>query len=418
MRARAAVAWGCGAVAFSGLAGVLLLALLRPAGDLAGTAEAVGFAAVFALFAAMGILLSVRRGDNPIGMIFAAAGAGMALAVFAGSYGESRPGLPGALWALWLGDWTGLLAVGLIPLILLLFPDGTLPSPRWRVLAWVAVIAGPFTALGTALTPGRLSEGTGPPNPLEVAAVGDIPVLAEGGIGWWFLLVAFLGAGAALVVRFRRSRGVRRQQLKWLAFSAALVAVAWLAVVVFWESTEEGSFSVYLLLVPAFASLPVATATAILRYRLYDIDVIINRTLVYGTLTALVTVTYVLTVLVLQRMLTPFTAGSRLAVVGSTLTVATLFRPARVRVQRFVDRRFYRARYDAARTLEGFGERVRTAVDLDTLVAELISAASAAMHPTRVAVWLHTSRKPSQRRARVAEAHPDRTVIAGPTRVS
>jgi hypothetical protein len=205
--------------------------------------------------------------------------------------------------------------------------------------------------------------------------------------GFITLFFTILFGAAAIVVRFRRATGEERLQLKWFASAGALFALACIAYIVPFSPLPSDTAGQALILL-AFAGIPVAAGVAILRYRLYDIDVVINRTLVYGGVTATLAAAYLGTVLLLQLALSPLTEESDLAVAGSTLAVAALFRPARAWIQRFVDRRFYRSRYDAARTLEAFGARVRNEVDLDKLGGELRTVVAETMRPSGVSIWL------------------------------
>jgi hypothetical protein len=202
------------------------------------------------------------------------------------------------------------------------------------------------------------------------------------------LFLAILLGAVALVARFRRSRGDERQQLKWFAGAGALFALACVIAVSPWFGSSDTTGQLLILL--AFAAIPIAAGVAILKYRLYDIDLVIRRTLVYGVLTAVLVAAYLGGVLLLQLALSPLTEQSDLAIAGSTLAVAALFRPARRRVQALVDRRFYRRRYDAARTLESFGARLRAEVELDSMSAELRSVVSETMQPVHISLWLRT----------------------------
>jgi len=198
-----------------------------------------------------------------------------------------------------------------------------------------------------------------------------------------FLGPAAILCGAAFVHRFRSSRGALRQQLKWMAYAATIVVVANVFLpVTFGRKPLEIANQL------SFLAVPVAAAIAILRYRLYDIDVLINRTLVYGSLTLMLGLVYVVTVLASQQVLRGLTGGSDIAVAGSTLLVVALFQPIRTRVQEIVDRRFYRARYDAARTIDAFSAQLRNDVELDSVRADLISVIHDTMHPAHASVWL------------------------------
>jgi hypothetical protein len=341
-------------------------------------ASSAAFITVFALFGGLGMLLATRRPDNPIGPLFAFAGAFMTAGSLLGVYAEA--GLPGRIWALWLSEWVPFLAIPLVPLILLLFPDGNLLSPRWRLVAWSAALSAPWLALGTAITPGDIAD-TGVVNPLGVEAIASEELLEEGGVGWLLLLLAFVGSAVSLVLRFRRSRGLQRQQMKGLALAALLLGGAWVAVSSLWTTLGE---AVYLVLIPGFAALPVATALAILRYRLYDIDRIINRTLVYGAVTTMLGAAYAVIVTVAGTVL----QGSDVVTAAATLTVAALFQPLRRRTQGFIDRHFYRRKYDAAKTVDSFSSRLRDEVDLETMRADLLSVVQETMQPRRVSLWL------------------------------
>ena len=220
-------------------------------------------------------------------------------------------------------------------------------------------------------------------NPLSVPALG-VPAGIAIPASALILVLGLLTGTGSLVGRFRRARGVERQQLRWLAFGAALAAVALLVALVALP-TPTGDDVFQLALGVCFALLPLATGAAILRYRLYDIDRIISRTVAYGLLTLVLGGGYAAVALVLGQLVG---RDSSLAVAGATLAVAALFQPARRRVQQAVDRRFNRRRHDAARIIEGFGARLRDEIDLDTLTAEVLAVADQTMQPTRSSLWL------------------------------
>ena len=279
--------------------------------------------------------------------------------------------------------------------LILLYPDGHLPSPRWRPVAWLsAVTVGALTVV-LLLSPGQLEAGPVPSvsNPLALEWARSVLEIALA-----ILLPAFalciLASATGLVWRFRGSRGVERQQLKWLATAGALVASLFVvniiaSILTSASGREPGWLTVldhagFLL----FALLPISIGIAILRHGLYGIDVIINRALVYGSLTAVLAGAYLGSVLLLQLVLNPVTRQSELAVAGSTLAVAALFRPVRARIQGTVDRRFYRSRYDTARTLATFGRRLRYELDLDAVGADLRAAVHETVLPAHVSLWL------------------------------
>jgi hypothetical protein len=270
---------------------------------------------------------------------------------------------------------------------LLLFPDGRLPSRRWRLIPWLAgvgiVALSAFVGLSTE---GERWRAEGDPSDHDIGAFVAILGLLGAAV-----VPALIGSVASVVVRFRHSAGVERLQLKWLTYGGGIAAVVlFVAGTAFDEQAGTG-----VVIAAALASIPLWIGIAILRYRLYDIDVVINRTLVYGALTATLAGVYIGSVLLLQLALRPLTESSNLAIAGSTLAVAALFRPARTRIQEAVDRRFYRRRYDAARTLARLGSHLRDEVDLDALGSALRSVVTDTMQPAHVSLWL---RVPEARR--------------------
>ncbi len=354
-------------------------------------------------YAIVGTLIASRHPANPIGWILLAIALSFALSFFGEAYAasESNPGLELVVWLSAWGWWVWLMLAAIF--LPLLFPDGRLLSRRWRPVAWLGAAALGSSILSEALRPGDLDldSAVAIANPLGVGgAAADVVALLED-LGNVLAAVAFLLAAASLVIRFRRSDGVERLQLKWFAY-VGLIALAGLAVAMVQvlggtqPGEESGSSLVDVLgvvgwgtaLLSIVIGIPVATGVAILRHRLYDVDVVIKRTLVYGALTATLLAAYLGSVLLLQLALSPLTEESDLAIAGSTLAVAALFRPARRRIQAAVDRRFFRRRYDAARTLERFGARLRDEVDLDSLNGELRAVVADTMQPAHVSLWL------------------------------
>jgi hypothetical protein len=357
------------------------------------------FGIVYLLFSTVGALIASRHPRNPIGWLFLLAGVGAELedallgwATYA--LLEAPAALPGGALAGLLADlvWLPTLVVS-TTLLFLLFPDGRLPSPRWRPLAWLAVALGLVFPFGTALVPGDLYFFPGVTNPLAVEALEPLTRRLVD-VADLVILPTAIASMLALVLRFRRSSGIERQQLKWLVYSAAvfgavvpfLVILSELGVRLAGIPVSDVLFAVCL------AALPVAVGMAILRRRLYDIDVVVKRTLVYGALTATLVGAYLGSVLLLGLALSPLTEDSKLAVAASTLAVAALFRPARTRIQAAVDRRFYRRSYDAARTLEAFSGRLRDQLDLEALGADLRAVVSETMQPAHVSLWLRSHR--------------------------
>jgi hypothetical protein len=354
--------------------------------------EVAGGVLLAVAFPLVGALVASRRPANPLGWIFCGIGLAEGLVTAAWEYGtyalRTRPGsLPGGEVASWFGVWTWAVGVGLlVTYALLLFPDGRPPSPRWRPVAWLsalplAIFCGPVAAAAWPLRGPALLDpaGEGPSLPAAVEVVG--------GLAFPLMLVCGAACVGSLVVRFRRSRGVERQQLKWFVYAAAVTLGG--LVVTETAPIPEGSVPDDLLAVAGLVvipSVPVAAGIAILRYRLYEIDRIVNRTLVYATLTALLAGVYAAGALWLPRLLG--LDESQLVVAAATLAVAALFQPARRRVQATVDRRFNRARYDAARTVDAFSARLRDQVELASLSTELLAVVDQTVQPTRSSLWL------------------------------
>jgi hypothetical protein len=294
-----------------------------------------------------------------------------------------------------LGDLCWELSWALLAVLLLLFPTGRLPSRRWRPVAWAAWAVLVLAALAAPFVPGPVAAGL-PPNPIAIPLLAGVLRLAAGAAGV-VLAGVILASVVSLIVRFRRARGAERQQLKWFAYGAALVFVLPVASVV---GVHLPGPAGRLLPTAIFSAVPVAIGIAVLRYRLYDIDRLINRSVVYGSLTVLLGGVYAGLVFALSQLLNPADQQSELAVAASTLVVAALFQPARRRIQGLVDRRFNRRRYDAARTVGAFSTRLRDQVDLDTLSAELLAVVDKTVQPNQVSLWLRPTPAHSERPAR------------------
>jgi hypothetical protein len=353
----------------------------------------------------VGALIASRRPENAIGKTFCAIGLTLALASTASGYADyglygKGDALPAPELAAWLSVWLHLLVLFAAPcLLFLLFPDGRSPSARWRLVVWLVAVTGVGVFVTQAFSPGELDEYTYPGlvNPLGVGGgAGDVLTAIED-FGNGLLPIAVFLSICALIARFWRSSGRERLQLKWVVYTAALTATSFLASFVFPDAVPQAvEDAVFLLGVAAFAAIPVAAGIAILRHRLYDIDVLINRTLVYGVLTATLVLVYVASVASLQQLFRALTGQeSQLAVVASTLAIAALFGPLRRRVQSFIDRRFYRKKYDAAKVLEAFGVRLRDETDLDALSGDLVAVVRETVRPSHASLWL---REPEERR--------------------
>ena len=386
-RAARLLAWSLFAAVVVTMLGVVgLVASGRPADDLF-ILLAIGYPLV-------GAMVASRQPHNAVGWLLLVIGLALALGALCDTNIRSASAPLFALSA-WASQWIWHVWLGVAGFFLpLLFPTGRLISRRWRPVLWFGIAALLAQVLGAAFQPGPL-EIESPrslENPLGIEAAG---VVSDAGTV--LAAVAYLLAAASLVVRFRRARGTERQQLKWFAY-VALFAVAGLALATssVLSGAEEGEQAAgwaqvvgpvgwFTALTAIVIGVPVATGMAILRHRLYDIDVVIRRTLVYAALTATLVASYVGTVLLLQLVLSP---GSDFAIAASTLAVAALFRPAATRIQRLVDRRFYRRKYDAALTIEAFGARLRNEVELDALSAELRDVVRETMQPAHASLWL------------------------------
>jgi hypothetical protein len=348
--------------------------------------RAVIFPLCLTLSAVVGGLVASRRPANPVGWVFLGIGGCMAITVVAAEY--ATYGLAGAQAMAWLQSWLWVPGVMLLFCFLpLYFPDGRLVSRRWRWVVRLALISCVTGAALFALSPGEIPY-MGVDNPLGIEALRPASDLLETiYLAWYFLL--WFASAASLVARFRRSGSTERQQIKWLAFAASAVPV-WFLTNAPIEAAVPNLFQVVDALIFS-ALIPVAAGVAILRYRLYDIDVAINRTLVYGSLTATLVAVYFGGIVVLQRVFVVLTGErSTLAIVASTLLIAALFNPLRRRIQWFIDRRFYRRKYDARKTLEAFSFRLRDETDLETLNGDLVGVVRETMQPAHASLWLRS----------------------------
>ena len=359
------------------------------------------------VFSTVGALVASRRPENAIGWIFCVLGITLGAAFSAQFYADYslivRPGsLPGGEVAIWSLSWTAPVLSAAPTFVLLLFPDSRLLSRRWRPVAWLAVGAAAVSVVGLAFQPGTLDEDyPSVTNPFGIGGrVGEVLDLMSS-VGAALATVALLLSLLSMVLRFWRSRGEERQQIKWIAYAGAIIITAFLLTEVI---SGRGLISDLIWAAGFVALVGLPIAVGILKYRLYDIDVVINRTLVYGSLTVALALTYSGSVALLQYLLRTLTAQeTQLAVVASTLAIAALFQPLRRRIQEVIDRRLYRRKYDAAKTLEAFGGRLREETDLDRLGDELVEVARETMQPEHVSLWLKPAHM-AQSRARPGAA--------------
>jgi hypothetical protein len=367
--------------------------------------------------AAVGAVLASRRPAHPVGWLLLGVGLGLALNILVERYVKYgllvRPGsLPAARYLVGFTYVTIFLWLSCAGFVLLLTPTGSLPSPRWRWWARVAAAAPVVTVLLGVVQPDPLAPDYYG-NPLAVPALARV-LIVPGVAGIVVVFASLLVGAGSLVGRFRRARGVERQQLRWLAVAAACASVLLLVALVaaFVLGNDVVVLAASTLCV---ALLPLATGAAILRYRLYDIDRVLSRTLAYGLLTMLLGGGYAGVVLLLGQLFGGIgDQPPSWAVAAATLAVAAAFRPARRRVQRAVDRRFNRRRYDAARTIQDFSTRLRQQVDLDSLTGELLGVVEQTMQPTIVSLWLRpsVSASPDQRGAGPSRAAPPPAVAS------
>lgn len=342
----------------------------------------------------IGWLVASRRPDHPIGWILLVVGLSQGLNAYVGAYATyGLIAVPGSLPLADVASWVSTLAwspgfLGLI-LLVLVFPDGRLPTPRWRPVVWLLAVGmlalAPLSIADWPYRGSGLLEGAGPDLSLD-------PFLSAAdtlqNAGFVLVMVAAVAALASVLVRYRRSRGTERQQVRWFAWAAAGEVGALILISILQLPTPAAA----LVSILALPLVPIAVGVAILRYRLYEIDRIISRTIGYGLVTGVLVAAYAALTLLLSGPFGAITGGGPLAVALSTLAVAALFQPLRRRIQRVVDRRFDRARYDGERTSAAFGGRLRDEVDLSTVTADLDATVRRVLAPDDVTVWLRGSR--------------------------
>jgi hypothetical protein len=357
--------------------------------------EAVGISLAALSFATAGAILVSRLPGNLIGWLLAAGGfcfAGGSGATGLADYGLTvHPGsLPGAIWFAWLSQWIWAPFIGSVVVLALVYPSGRLLSARWRPVAWAAVLIIALLTLGGAF--GAWPTGMFPvQNPLQIVGAAPGPMDVVNLLFGLILVLVALFAVASLVVRYRRSPGIERAQLKWFALVMAISLPAFVVTAALYGDTGPGLIVANvagLVAAGGFVLLPVAIGIAVLRYRLFEIDRLISRTISWAAVTLILGGLFVALILALQALLVPVTGSNELTVAGSTLLVFALFQPLRRRVQRLVDQRFNRSRYDAERTVAAFAERLRDEVDLEQLRAEILATVAATVEPTSVSLWL------------------------------
>src|SRR5829696_1054700 len=384
------LAWSACALslALTGLTVLLIVLLLRSDTPiyyywLETSMVAVGYSTV-------GAIVASRLPESPIGWLFCAIGLSFAVVHFSAEYAiyallaPSRSDPGGEVFA-WLTSWVGIFGLGLVVFLDLLFPNGRLPSARWRWFAWFTAIALLPAVILSALSPGLIISST-LDNPLGVEGLPDVLRTIEA-----FMYALIVVGASSMLARLRHAGTIERQQIKWFAYATVVViSGVILKNVVYPPLGVMWVWWVGLILTAVgVVSSPIAMALAILRYRLYDIDIIINRTLIYGSLTATLVALYFAVVVLLQSLFVVLIGEkSTLAVVASTLVIAALCNPFRRRIQSVVDRRFYRRKYDARKTLESFSTRLRNETDLDAVSGNLVGVVRETMQPAHVSLWL------------------------------
>jgi hypothetical protein len=341
-------------------------------------------------YSTVGAIIANRLPESPIGWLFCAIGLSFGIVHFSAEYAAyallapSRS-LPGGEVFAWLTSWVGIFGLGLVVFLDLLFPNGRLPSARWRWFAWFTAIALLPAVILSALSPGLIISST-LDNPLGVERLPDFPRAIEA-----FMYGLIVVGASSMLTRLRHAGTIERQQIKWFAYATVVVISG-----VILKNTVYPAVGVtwvwwvgLVLTAVGVVSSPFAMGVAIFRYRLYEIDTLINRTLVYGSLSAILVALYFGGIVVLQSLFVVLIGEkSTLAVVASTLAIAALFTPFRRRIQKVVDRRFYRSNYDARKTLEAFSAHMREETDLEALSDDLVGVVRETMQPAHVSLWL------------------------------
>ncbi len=385
-------AWAIWAIALT----IYILAiylLSRARGSLFGNLTLVG---AFQVFPLVGAIIASLRPHNRIGWIFLAIGLGTATTSFSAGYLDYTASIhaEGTLATQFIGILGNIvwpLNIGLGSILLFLFPDGRLPSRRWRFVFWLDLAAISASSLSSAFLPGPVNDGKpAVMNPIGIAEAADL-LNAIFGVGSSLFALLSLVSVVSLIVRYVRTQDEQRQRIKWFVFGAALMFVILILTFTFIDETSPIANVGFAL---GIVMLPIGAGVGVLKYRLYDVDILINRALVYALLTAILVVIYAVGVIGVQNLVSGFTRNADdkqpLLIVATTLVVATLFQPLRRRIQYFIDRSFYRTKYDAAHTLSEFGTTLRNEVELSALTEHLVGTIDDTMRPVHVSLWLRT----------------------------
>ena len=390
-RAKASLAWGLAAIILVGMLAVVVFSLTRDRSP--DLINIIPFGVFVIGCGVVGGLVASHRSDNPIGWILCMLGVFGVMAAFLTTHAEMTPATPRGAegdFVDWAGSFIWSLALAPLLFVLQLFPTGRPLSHRWTLLVWTTGLGLTLVVSAYAFSPGALQDTNGRiANPYGIDVL-DIPLQVALWVGEALIVFSVVASVVSVIVRFRRSRGVERQQLKWFSYAGVVVVLNLLlqgvVLAVIGETDAmvnlvNGIFSI------AVTSIPITIGIAMLRYKLYDIDRIINRTIVYGGLSAVLALGYVGAVLLLQSAL-PVSSDSPLIVAASTLGMVALFRPLRNRIQGLVDRKFNRRRFDAVQTIDDFSARLRAETNLDSLSSDLVGVVRDTMQPAHVSLWL------------------------------
>ncbi|MDQ3911036.1 MAG: hypothetical protein M3305_04545 [Actinomycetota bacterium] len=371
-------------------------------------------------FSIVGAVIVSRRSETTVGWIFCTIGLLAGVVHLSSAYAVyallAEPGsLPGGELAAWMRSWDWVPYLGLFVFLFLLFPNGRAQSNRWRWFAWLVGVVVVVGTIMAAYSPGPI-DAIGPvENPLGIELLKVVQANAAVGPIETLLYILGLIAVVSLFARMRRARDAERQQLKWFAYATAVLVSGSIVAYIIAEATNIRWlwWVGFIISTIGLVGLPVSMGIAILRYRLYNIDLIINRTLVYAVLTAILALLYFGSVTLLQYLLSLLTGeGGTLAIVASTLAIAALFNPLRRRIQGFIDQRFYRRQYDAAKTLEAFGARLRDETDLEKISDDLVEVVNETMQPSHISIWLSSlpsSPRSSERVREISEGSVSHT---------